>query len=136
MLTKFLASKASGWISIALLAALAAGGVWFWHELKSFGSLEAVTQAQAADIKLRDKLIADISKDRDSRQRILEAQQRQNARLRQNAQLQMLAIQEAQKHASKAINDCMSMRIADGMRFGPSREDEAGEDEARPGVDG
>lgn len=136
LISKFIGSKVSGYLLIGMLVALAGAGYWFWSELKEFGSLEAKADSQADTIQQQRQTLEALAQDIAAKDEALAVQEKRTNQLRNNARLQQLAVQEAIKHANKALTECMAMHIASGMSFGPSRENGSGEDKASSGVDG
>lgn len=135
ILSKFVSSKFSGYLLIGILAALAAGGYWFWSELKEFGSLEAKAEEQAATIEQQRASLERIQSEMVAKDAALQKQTEYTKQLRNNARLQQLAVQEAIKHADKVTRECMALHLADSLQFGPSK-DSSGEGKARSNVDG
>lgn len=135
MISKFAASPFSGYALIALLIAAAGAGYWFWSELKEFGSLQAQSQAQAETIKEQKNTLAVLASESKAKDAALTKQNKQTQILMRNARLQQLAVMEAKKYADKALKQCLDMRIARGMRFGESRKNGSGEDQARSKLD-
>lgn len=136
MLKRFIASPISGYILIALVVAAAGAGVWFWSELKEFGSLEAKAQSQAETIAVQERQLSVINEQLQKKQLANTKLSNQMAQIRRTFGAVENRIREAESNANKALSECMDMHIADGMRFGPSREDADGNDKARTSVDG
>ena len=136
MIAKFVSSKVSGYALIALLIAAAGAGYWFWSELKEFGSLEAISQAQAQTIRHQANTLAVIQAESEKRQKINTALTKQMSVIKRTFGAAKRRIQNAEANADKALKQCMAMHLADGMQFGPSSEDADSEDKARAKLDG
>lgn len=134
-LTKFVSSKFSGYALIALLIAAAGAGYWFWSELKEFGSLTEKAEQQAVTIEEQRATLQRVSEEIQAKDEALQIQEARTRQLRNNARLQQLAVQEAIKNADKVTRECMALRLADSLQFGPS-EDGSSEGKARSDVDG
>lgn len=120
----FLASKA---VTIALLAALAAGGAYMYFEIKETGRLEARADELQRTLEQneieRQRLVDDNAK----RGEILTKQARDLSKVRHYIAAVNQRIRNAEAKASKALRDCMAMSLADGMQFGPSVQDQDGD---------
>lgn len=122
LIQRFAASPFSGYALIGILIALAAGGYWFWTELKEFGGLEQRAEAQAETIAIQQGRLQALTELADRRQAALTEQISVIQKLERNENMYRIAIQEAKRNASKALKQCLDMRIADGMRYGPSAD--------------
>lgn len=136
LIKRFAASPFSGYLLIALLVAGGGACYWFWTELKTFGGLEERAIAQEETIAIQAAKLDQLVALNDKRQAALTEHSKRSNQLEQQARLYRLEIQEARRNADKATKDCMSMHLADGLQFGPSRQDGDGSDQARSGVDG
>lgn len=136
LIQRFAATPFSGYLSIGLIVAAAGAGYWFWAELKEFGGLEQRAEEQAIAISEQKQQIENLTALSDAKDRALTRQQQRTSQLERNARIQRLAVQEAIKHADKVTRECMSLHLADGLQFGPSREDEDSGGQTRPNVDG
>lgn len=134
MISKFAASPFSGYALIALVVAAAGAGYWFWSELKEFGSLEVRAEEQAKVIAQKNEELSIIRANIEAKDKAIARQTDRAQILNQQAGLLRQKLKEASDAATKALKSCLDMRIADGMRFGPSRE--SGESKARSNVDG
>lgn len=134
-ITKFAASKVSGYALIALIIAGAGAGYWFWSELKEFGGLEQRAQSQAETIAVQEARLLQLIKLSYDRQAALTGQLQRTQELERNARMYRLAIQEAKRNADKATRDCMAMHLPDSLQFGPI-EDADSHDKARSDMDG
>lgn len=132
---KFVSSKVSGYLLIGILVALAGAGYWFWSELKEFGSLTEKAEQQAETIEQQRATLERIAADTKAKDEALDRQSDRLKSLERATRLQQLAVMEAKKYADKALKECLAMRIADGMQFGPSAEG-GSQDKARSDVDG
>ena len=122
MLTKFLTSKGSGWLSIISTLAMIGGGVWFWYELKEFGSLEADNTSQAEIIESQALQLATLNEQLQKKQQVNAQLTNQMAVIRRSFGEARQRILNAEANADKALKQCMDMHIADGMQFGPSQD--------------
>lgn len=132
-LSQFLASKA---VTIALLAALAAGGAYMYFEIKASGRLQAQAdelRRTLAENEAERQKLAEISA---NRARVMSIQQQQLSKVQQYMAGVQARIDEAQRQAAEDLRQCMAMSVADGMRFGPSVQNPDGGDPPEPGVDG
>lgn len=134
LIQRFAASPFSGYALIGILVALAAGGYWFWSELKEFGGLEQRAEAQAETIAIQQARLQALTELADRRQAALDEQLVRTQKLERDTRAYRIAIQEARKDADKATRECMALRLADRLQFGPSRGDE--DSQASTGVDG
>ena len=123
MISKFAASPFSGYLLIGILAALAAGGYWFWSELKQFGSLEAKSQSQEATIEQQRQQMQTLSAQIRKRQATLTEQTQRAAELSRNAAQLRQTIDEARNAAPKEYTDCRAVVVPERLRFGPSAAD-------------
>ena len=133
LISKFLASK---WVTMALMLALAAGSLYVYQQGKIVGTAKEKIEAYEVTIAQQHAANERLVKEANKRQAALTKQSEALKILKQNTRLQQLAVMEARKNADKALKQCLDMRIADGMRFGPSRKDGSSEDQARSDVDG
>ena len=133
LISKFLASK---WVTVALMLALAGGAFYVYQQGKIVGTAKEKIEAYEVTIAQQHAANERLVKEANKRQAALTKQSEALKILKQNTRLQQLAVMEARKNADKALKQCLDMRIADGMRFGPSRENGSGEDQARSDVDG
>lgn len=136
LIKRFAATPFSGYLSIGLIIAAAGAGYWFWTELKEFGGLEQEAANQAAKIAEQKQEIDTLTALSVAKGEALTRQANRTAQLEYNARVQQLAVEEAIKHADKVTRECMSLHLADGLQFGPSREDEDSSSQARSDVDG
>jgi len=135
ILTKFVASKVSGYALIALVVAAAGAGYWFWSELKEFGSLEAKAEQQQVTIEQQEADLETLRVQAKKRDDVNSKLAGQMNSMRQSFGAARQRIDNAEDNADKALRDCMDMHIASGMRFGTSAEPQASEDKAEPSVD-
>ena len=136
MLKKFVASPFSGYLAIALLLACAGAAYWFWTELKEFGGLEQRAVAQEQAIANQAHELATMRGIIERKDAALAAEVEDKAKLLAVAHTMKGMIHDARAVASKALKECMDMHVADGMRFGPSRDNTDGADKAGSNVDG
>ena len=136
LISKFASSKFSGYALIALLIAAAGAGYWFWSELKEFGGLEEKSAAQAETIAVQQKQLSVINEQLQKKQLANVKLTNQMAQIKRTFGAVQNRIREAEANADQALRECMDMHIADGMRFGPSRENADGDDKAGASVDG
>lgn len=133
IISRFLASK---WVTVALLAALAGTAYYIYAQGRMLGGAKERIDAYEATIQQQqaatDLLIAE-SKLKD---KALGEQAASVQALNRATRLQQLAVIEARKHADKITRDCMALHLADGLQFGPSRQDASSKDQAGPDVDG
>lgn len=136
MIKRFLASPFSGYLSIALLLAMAGASYWFWTELKEFGGLEQRAQAQEQAIANQAYELETMRKILDSKDEALAAEAADKEKLLVVAHTMKGMIHDARAKASKAITECLDMHVSDGMRFGPSSDNADSNDKASPVVGG
>lgn len=106
MITKFLASKFSGYIALALLISMVAGGFYIYRQGITLGELQ-----QAADT------LDAIKREQAQRQSALSEQAEQLAQGRKQAAELRQQIQKAEAQADEAFTTCMAMPVPDGMRI-------------------
>lgn len=127
IVSKFVASKFSGYLLIAFLVAAAGAGYWFWTELKEFGGLEerAVTLEQnlAENQEELEKLKEQLQKKQQVNTQLAE----QMAVIKRSFGAARQRIADAEANADKALRECMDMHIADGMCIGQECEDSDGD---------
>lgn len=134
MISRFAASPFSGYLLLGILTALAAGGYWFWTELKEFGGLEQKAQSQARDIKSLENQVSYLDGQNDLKQQIgtlLSKTEQSIDRRYESMRLDML---EALKNASKEYLDCRAMAVPERLRY-PDRNADS-EDQASAKNDG
>lgn len=136
MIKRFLASPFSGYLSIALLLAIAGASYWFWTELKEFGGLEQRAQAQEQALADQEYELATMKKIIASKDEALAAEVADKEKLLVVAHTMKGMIHDARAKASKALTECLDMHVADGMRFGPSSDNANSNDKASAVVDG
>lgn len=127
-LTKFAASKVSGYLLIALLVAAAGAGFWFWAELKEFGSLHERAKQQELTIQQQADALERIQEQMLAKDRALAGQQERTQILARQAEVTRQQLQEARNAASQDYLDCRDHVVPDSLRFGPSRQNRGGED--------
>lgn len=129
MIGRFAASPFSGYLLIGILAALAAGGYWFWSELKEFGGLTEKAAQQADTIEAQQQTLDTLARDIAAKEAVLDYQLTRTTNLRQQAAVTRQEIQEARDEAPQDYLNCRDMPVPERLRFGPSRQDTgAGED--------
>lgn len=136
ILTKFLGSKTSGWLSIIMTLVMAGTGAYLYQQIKSGERARVQADHYRQTIAEQSEVLAQMVEDSQAMSAALKSQDAQTKQLRTNARLRQLAVQEAVKHADKVTRECMSLHLADSLQFGPSRQDPDSEGEARPDVDG
>lgn len=128
IVSKFLASK---WVTVALILALAGGAYYVYSQGKMLGGAKEKLEAYEVTIAQQEaankRLIADAQKKQDAIQR----QSDKTQILSQQAGLLRQKLKEASDAAHKALKECLSMRLADGMLFGPSRDNAVSGNETR-----
>lgn len=129
IISKFLASK---WVTVALILALAGGAYYIYSQGKMLGGAKEKLEAYEVTIAQQEAANKRLIEDAQKKQVALQRQSDRTQILSQQAGLLRQKLQEASDAAHKALKDCLSMRIADGMLFGPSREDAVSGDEAGP----
>lgn len=134
MLTKFLASKGSGWLSIISTAALIGGGVWFWYELKEFGGLEQKAESQARDIQSLENQVSYLDGQNDLKQEVGALLSKTEQSIDRRYESMRLDMQEAFKNASQEYLDCRAMVVPERLRY-PDRNKDS-KDQARAKNDG
>lgn len=102
----FLTSKFSGYLSLILVAALAAGAWYMYQRGVTFGELQEAAKELAA-----------MEAEREARQRQLAEQARTLADGRKEAARVRTELQEARDAASDDFNRCFDMPVPDGMRI-------------------
>lgn len=122
--SQFLASKA---VTIALLAALAGGGIYMYTEIKASGRLQAQANELQRTLAENEVERQRMANDSARRQAVMTQQHKDLSRVRQYIAAVTARIQHAEAKATQALRDCMAMSIADGMRFGPSLQNPDGE---------
>jgi len=133
LISKFLASK---WVTVALIAALAAGAYYVYSQGVKLGSASEALASYKETVTEQQGVIDTLLQDGQRMQAITSEQSARLQQLERNSRVQELALREALKNADKETKDCMSMRLADGLQFGPSSQDSSGDGEARSDVDG
>jgi hypothetical protein len=116
--------------------ALAGGAYYVYRQGKLVGSAKEKIEAYEVTIAQQEAANKRLIAEADAKDKVLQKQTDNLTMLRKNTQLQRLAVQEARKNADKALRECLDMRIADGMCYGPGCSDSDNEDQARPNVDG
>ena len=101
----FLASKFSGYLALALIAAIVGGGVYLYRHGMTVERLQQASNQLAA-------VEADIIE----RRGILANQNKAVARTRAELAATKIQRQKALEDAPQSFIDCMSMPIPDGMR--------------------
>lgn len=134
MLTKFLTSKGSGWLSIISTLAVIGGGVWFWYELKEFGGLEQKAESQARDIKSLENQVTYLDAQNDLKQQIGSLLSKTERRIDRRYESMRLDMREALKNASQEYLNCRAMVVPERLRY-PDRNTNR-EDQARAEDDG
>lgn len=122
IVSKFVASKFSGYLLIAFLVAAAGAGYWFWTEIKEFGSLEAKAESQASTIEDQALQLATLNEQLKKKQQVNTQLAEQMAVIRQSFGAARQRIANAEANADKALRECMGMHISGGMRFGPNED--------------
>lgn len=125
-ITKFAASKVSGYALIALLVAGVGLGVWSWNELKEFGGLTEKAAQQADRIEAQQKTLDTLARDIAAKEAVLDYQLNRTTKLRQQAEVTRQEIKEARDEAPQDYIDARDTVVPERLRFGPSRQ--AGED--------
>lgn len=133
---KFLSSKFSGYLAIALFLAMVGGAYYIYSQGKMLGGAKEKLEAYEVTIAQQEAANLRLIEESNAKQAALSDQTKRIAALRRNAHLQQLAVMEARKHANKVTRECMALHLADGLQFGPSRKSADGEDKAGPSVDG
>ena len=102
----FLTSKFSGYLSLILVAALAAGAWYMYQRGVTFGELQEAAKELAA-----------MEAEREARQKQLAEQARTLSEGRKEAARVRTDLQEARNAASEDFNHCFDMPVPDGMRI-------------------
>lgn len=102
----FLTSKFSGYLSLILVASLAAGAWYMYQRGVTFGELKEAAKELAA-----------MEVEREARQRQLAEQARTLAEGRKEAARVRTELQEARDAAPEDFNRCFNMPVPDGMRI-------------------
>jgi len=102
----FLTSKFSGYLSIILVASLAAGAWYMYQRGVTFGELQAAAESLAA-----------IKAEQQERQKALAKQAATLSEGRKEAVKLRAELQEARNDASEDFNHCFDMPLHDGMRI-------------------
>lgn len=134
MLTKFLTSKGSGWLSIISTLAMIGGGVWFWYELKEFGGLEQRAESQAREISSLENQVIYLQAQNDLKQEIGALLSKTEQSIDRRYESMRLDMQEALKDASQEYLDCRAMVVPERLRY-PDRDADS-EGQARAEDDG
>ena len=128
ILTKFLTSKGSGWLSIISTLAVIGGGVWLWYELKEFGGLEQKAADQAREISSLENQVTYLDAQNDLKQQIGSLLSKTEQRIDRRYESMRLDMQEALKNASQEYLDCRAMVVPERLRYpdrNPDRQDQA-----------
>lgn len=123
MLTKFLTSKGSGWLSIISTLAVIGGGVWFWYELKEFGGLEQKAESQARDIKSLENQVSYMDAQNDLKQEIGKLLEQTQSNINRRYEAMRLDFQEALKDAPQEYIDCRNMVVPERLRHPDRNQD-------------
>ena len=102
----FLTSKFSGYLSIILVASLAAGAWYMYQRGVTFGELQAAAESLAA-----------IKAEQQERQKALAKQAATLSEGRKEAAKLRTELQEARDAASDEFSRCFDMPVPDGMRI-------------------
>lgn len=117
MLTKFVSSKFSGYALIGILVALAAGGYWFWSEIKEFGSLTEKAEQQAREIKSLESEALYQQARADERAEIGSRLAETVAGIESKYRNLSVQFAEELRNAPKEYIDCRNMPVPDGLRY-------------------
>ena len=131
IISKFLASK---WVTVALILALAGGAYYIYSQGKMLGGAKEKLEAYEVTIAQQEAANKRLIEDANRKQEALQRQSDKSQILSQQAGILRQKLQEASDAAHKALKDCLSMRIADGMRFGPGNENSVSGNETRPNM--
>jgi len=107
----FLKSKFSGYLAVALLLGLVAGGFYVYKQGITLGELQ-----QAADT------LSKMKAEQESRRDILSTQSAELIEGRQEIAIMRARAREAESKADESFINCMSMPVPDGMRIRPERQ--------------
>lgn len=133
IISKFLASK---WVTVALILALAGGAYYVYSQGKMLGGAKEKLEAYEVTIAQQEAANKRLIEENTAKDEALTSQTKSIQRLRSATRMQQLAVMEAKKHADKVTRECMALHLADGLQFGPSRQDGDSEDKARSNMDG
>lgn len=122
-IAKFAASKFSGYALIALILALLGSGIWFWTELKEYGSLTEKAANLEDDLSEKQAELEYLNDSIQRKQKALTAQQKRTDELERDADKLRQAIDEALKDAPQSYIDARNHVVPERLRFGASRED-------------
>lgn len=127
IVSKFVASKFSGYLLIAFLVAAAGAGYWFWTELKEYGSLTEKAANLEEDLSEKKAELQYLNDSIQRKQKTLTAQQKRTDELSRNARQLQQQIEEARNEAPQEYLICRDVIVPERLRFGESREDSEGE---------
>jgi septal ring factor EnvC (AmiA/AmiB activator) len=123
----FAASKVSGYALIALLLAAGGAAIWFWSEIKEFGSLSEKAEQQASTIEAQKQELANLQAKIAAKEAVLASQLKRTTALRQKAEATRQEIREALNDAPQSYIDARNIVVPERLRFGPSRQDDGAE---------
>lgn len=116
-IAKFAASKVSGYALIALLVAGVGAGIWFWNEIKEFGSLSEKAEQQERQIKsLESEAIYHRSR-ADERVEIGSRLAETISDIESKYRNLSLNFAEELRNAPQEYIDCRNMLVPDGLRY-------------------
>ena len=115
----FLTSKFSGYLSLILVASLAAGAWYMYQRGVTFGELQEAAETLSRMEKEREALDRKIA----AKEAAIESQLRQTNALRRQAEATRQDIREALNDAPESYIDARNTVVPERLRFWPSRSD-------------
>lgn len=130
--SKFLASK---WVTVALLFVVAAGAGWFYYQGKALGDAQGKVSQYKTTIQNQAKALDSLKSSIELKDRIVTNQAKVISGAKRYAAQVEQRVRNAEAKANRAVKECLSMHLADGLQFGPSR-DAGDKDKTRSKLDG
>ena len=132
---KFAASKVSGYTLIALLLAAGGSAIWFWNEIKEFGSLSEKADQQARKIKSLENEALYQQARADERTEIGARLSEKVAKIETTYRSLSISFAEELRNAPQDYIDCRNMLVPGGLRH-PDAKGGIQDDQAGSSVDG